>query len=216
MAKKNSIESARLIDAALRSNLQKQDWEKLGGNIVVGLQFGASKSLRKKAAISLGDHYADRKDYSRAFAAYENARCDSQAQLGIITKELGLLDGFVSEYMDEFSIDDLTSLEGLVKILMNPIRQFPDKIIEIDLPKKIWKKKKAAPEKKETKFSFTIAQFFNWIDPNLTPEQRWEKVAKILAPAVLRTIEDQRKRIGVETPKPKPADKPKPPKKPKK
>jgi hypothetical protein len=53
-----------------------------------------------------------------------------------------------------------------------------------------------APKRTETKFTFRLLQVFDGLGPALTPEQRTDRVSKILAPQTLRTVKEERKQTG--------------------
>lgn len=49
------------------------------------------------------------------------------------------------------------------------------------------------PQKIESNATFKFLRIFDSIDPNLTPDQRLERAAKILAPYVLEAIKEKQK-----------------------
>ncbi|CAG0946604.1 hypothetical protein ANRL1_03133 [Anaerolineae bacterium] len=119
---------------------------------------------------------------------------------------------------------DLLLLQGIVEIVRYPTpRPGPSRppkkrrIQEFGLPKRIEELVPHAPKKTETRFTFRLVQLFDALDPALTPDERFERVSKILAPHILRTIKEKRKQSGTSdqngfgtvTPSPKVPRKPK-------
>jgi len=206
MTKKADRWTITLINKAIRSNLESRDWEKLEGNLFIGLRYGASERLRKKAGIALGNHHTDKGNYLQSILAYEHARILSRDTKKIVTAELAVLSDLLDEFEDIATHDDLLILRGIVELIWRPIRRkkIPSKgpkkrYPEIDLPSRIEMLLPQAPEKPESKITYQILQIFNAFDPSLTPEQRFDKAAKILAPHVLRKIIEKRRQTGNDT-----------------
>lgn len=217
-------EEKALIDQALKANIENQDWERMGGNLAAGLAFGASIRIRLTAARALGDYRASKGDTFAAITAYEHGRILARSQAPWIEAELSELSRFVEVNRGDLSQDDLLLLLGIVEVIIHstprpgPAR-LPKKrrIQEFELPKRIEELIPDAPKKTETKFTFRLVQLFNALDPSLTPDERFERVSKILAPHILRTIKEKRKQSGTsdqggsgtQTPSPKAPRKPK-------
>ena len=119
---------------------------------------------------------------------------------------------------------DLLLLQDIVEGIRYPTprpgpARLPKKrrIQEFEVPKRIEELVPHAPKKTKTKFTFRLVQLFDALDPSLTPDERFERVSKILAPHILRTIKERRKQSGTsdeggsgtKTPSPKGPRKPK-------
>ncbi len=210
MDPKTLRETKTLVQAALETNLKEQNWEKAEGNIDLALRLGVSRTLCRKASIELARHHATSGNYLHAFTAYEYAHLSAPRRHQTIVEELTILDDLFSRYLDELTKDDLILLDALISLLLRripkkqptpPYRKRLKQSVEIDFPKRVTNRIPLAPRKQESKASFLLTEIFDKLDPNLTPEQRWERVAKILAPHVLRTIERQRRNVGKNGPR---------------
>jgi hypothetical protein len=202
-----------LINGALRQNLQRSDWERLEGNLAIGLIYEASRPRRLKAAIALAEHHRASGNYRQAIAAFEHARLLAPTREGIVRAELAILDDLLDEVEGVATHDDLLVLQGIVQILLPPRPKKkgspapPRRVApEIELPRRIEELLPHAPKKKESRVTFLLLEIFDAINPNLTPAERLDKASEILAPYILEVIKKKRKQSGTG---PKPARKPK-------
>jgi len=204
MTKKSDRATITLINKAIKSNLATQNWENLEGNLYVGLRYSASEGLRIKAGLTLGKHHAEQGHYLQSISAYEHARILSHDKKQVIANELAVLSALLDKYESKLTHDDLMILRVIVELILRSIHikkipkfpvpgKFPP---EFDIPSRIKKLLPQAPKKPESVITYQILQIFNAFDPSLTPDQRFDRVAKILAPHILKKIIKIRRENG--------------------
>jgi hypothetical protein len=208
MAKKVGTTRLKAIDQAITSSLQARDWEGLEESLAAGLKYGASEDLRLKAALELGRYHAKRGHYVRAFSAFEHARILAPNDQEILSAELDLLSAFFEEYKLSSTHYDLVFLRGIILLIWLPTttKKAParatirKRIAEIDLARKITEFLPRAPHRAESKATPLLVQIFNTFDPTLTPRERFDRAAKILAPYILKHVIERRQQSGSDAP----------------
>lgn len=111
-----STQNIRLINNAIKSNLQKQDWEKLARNLAISLIYGGSVRLRKLAAKALGTELSKNGDHLGAIGAFEHAKMLSPKDRTIRAMEIRQFSLLLDMHQFEATETDLIILRACIDI----------------------------------------------------------------------------------------------------
>ncbi len=191
----------KLLFKTLEQNIQKKNLEKAEvSSSLLNIDKSLSKNARKrlkKSFSELASLFLDQKDYVNSIKNLELARSITPQDYKLVNREFRILEEIFSLSKDSFIEEDLLVFSAIISLLIEPYKEekvnffSPSIKIEIDLRKKIKELLPKALKEVESKFSFSLKQILNSLDPGMSEDERIKKAAEILAPQIIKIFKEK-------------------------